>query len=221
MARLDLVDGKATKLRVVTCRLSRASNRNTAGSLAIALTCLACSSEPASSTTAPSASVVASQSSAGASSAAMVSSATASAAPAASGASGSGAPDEGIAPRRFRGTFKARKRKVSPQSTAEDDAWKRDDGKASAGPGELEVDLTPHTVRGTVKGPWGTLQINGEPSEGGFAGTLTADDAAPGPHGGFGGVITGKAVGDGFDVEMRVSSGDAVLVRDGSGHVSP
>lgn len=121
--------------------------------------------------------------------------------------------------RAFRGTFKAKKRKVTPQSTAEDDAWKRDDGKTASGPGDIELTMSGNEWKGFVRGPWGVLEAHGESTDEGFAATIRSADAS-GPHGGFDGLMTGKRAGDGLDVSLRVSSGDALLARDGEGHVA-
>jgi hypothetical protein len=152
-------------------------------------------------------------------------SSTASAAPASSptpGTSSSAAPGPPEASKRYRGSFKAKKRKIAPQSTAEDDAWKRDDGKAASGPGEIDLTVTGTDVTGTVTGPWGKLSVNGQLSSEGLAATVTPSrDPASTPGHSFEGVLTGKPAGDGLDIEMRVSSGDALLAREGSGHVAP
>ena len=149
---------------------------------------------------------------------------TQSAKPGSSSAGPSSSGEIASASKRFKGTFKARKRRVAPQSTAEDDVWKRDDGKLGSGPGEIEIVVGSNgDISGELRGPWGTLDLNGVTEGDGVYASLRsrADSPSVGAHGGFGGTLDGRLSATGVDVSMRVTSGDAVLAREGEAQLTP
>lgn len=90
--------------------------------------------------------------------------------------------------------------------------WSKDDGKASSGPGKLELKIDDDgVVDGTSEGSLGTAHVTGKVEEDTLRIQFDPSDDA-----GLHGVLVASRDGEGFKGSILASSGDSLRVREAS-----
>ena len=114
---------------------------------------------------------------------------------------------------RWKGSYKARRAKVSLPDRVSDKSWQDDTGEDLAGAGEVElrVDGTGE-VSGTSKGALGALHVRGLIDKNTLRAGLTAAEAEQ--PGGVRGVLVGTGDTKQIEALLKVSSHDGKLARE-------
>lgn len=135
---------------------------------------------------------------------ATVSAAGSAAAPAADGAGLAG---------QWEGHYDAKKGSVLLPPKVKDKGLAQDDGKKSAGPGTIELTISPEgEVHGKGKGALGALTLSGKVDGNVVRASVFPDD----PHAGdaMTGVLVGPVKDGVINAELRVAGRDATIVRE-------
>jgi len=114
---------------------------------------------------------------------------------------------------RWKGSYKARRAKVSLPDRVSDKSWEDDSGEELAGEGDIElrVDATGE-VSGSSKGALGKLHVRGLIDKNTLRAGLTAAEADQ--PGGIRGVLVGTGDAKQIDALLKVSSHDGKLARE-------
>ena len=136
-------------------------------------------------------------------------------------ASASAAPHTPTVAFRYAGGFEAKKRTVTLPSGVSEPVWGLDKGKASTGPGKIELSLWDDgRINGSLSGSLGDLTIEGYGTKEGGTQTLSGS-ISPGSGKGFRGTFSAKLEGNDVVGELHVASEDASIVREGTFTLHP
>ncbi len=112
----------------------------------------------------------------------------------------------------WEGAYDAKKGRVSMPNGVKDDARTAEDGKASSGPGLLQLKIAPDgDVTGKSEGALGKATVRGKVDGKMFRASFVADD--PLSPSAMTGVLIGYIKGDVITTELRVAGPDALVVR--------
>lgn len=113
---------------------------------------------------------------------------------------------------RWKATYRAAKAEVAVPKEAPNHTWADDDGTAATGDGSVELSIAPDgTVKGRAKGALGDQHIRGVFDGKTLRAGLTPVD--PEAELAMSGVLVGSPKGKEIAAQLRVSSGDATIVR--------
>jgi hypothetical protein len=107
------------------------------------------------------------------------------------------------------GSYDAKKGEVHLPPKVKDKALAADDGKASSGPGSIELTIGPSgEVRGKTSGALGPGTLTGHAEGSTLRASIWPDDTTA-----MGGTLMGERKGDVLACELHVSGPDATVIR--------
>lgn len=136
-------------------------------------------------------------------------------------AAASGVAAAGVAASTWKGAFTAKVAAVEPPKEAKEKTWTKDPGTASVGPGSVELAVAAGSgdVSGAISGALGDLVVRGRFDGKELRAVLAPKDAsAPGA---MSGVLSLALEGAHLAGTLRVSNGDARIVREAAVQLDP